>query len=346
VFIKDGKRNVFALEAGDEDTSGIPVRVAVYVPFWYSGEGSSAVCAHRGLFDEVSPWVYGLSPDGVIVPHYVREAAAGIEGDLARLRAANLPIVPSLANGTGERFCREPVAGILRDPSRRGAHVAAIAELVAREGYAGIDIDYEGLFATDREAFTAFVTELAGALHPDGKTLSIALFATDSDAGYGAQDDAATGGLVDEVRLMGYDYHWSASPPGPIAPIGWVRDVLGSARTRVEPAKLALGVGLYGYDWAGGHGTMISWREAADLAGRSQATVRLDAESQSPTFCYTDTSGARHEVWFENAESARAKFRAAAEAGIGGVFFWMFGEPDPNTYSALRETLPRSPGPS
>jgi spore germination protein YaaH len=71
--------------------------------------------------------------------------------------------------------------------------------------------------------------------------------------------------------------------------------------------------------------------------------VRLDPVSQSPTFSYTDTSGARHEVWFENAESSRAKFRAAADAEIGGVFFWMFGEPDPETYSALRETLPKNP---
>jgi spore germination protein YaaH len=253
------------------------------------------VCAHRGLVDEISPWVYGLSPDGAIVPQYGPGAAAGIEADLTRLRAAGLPIAPSLANATAEGFCRRPVA--------------AIAELVGREGYAGIDIDYEELLPEDGAAFTAFLTELA-----------------------------------DEVRLMGYDYHGSTSPPGPIAPIGWIRDMLDYATTRVEPGKLALGVGLYCYDWAGGHGTMISWRQATDRATGSRATVRRDPESQSPTFSYTGTSGARHEVWFEDAESSRAKFRAAATAGIGGVFFWMFGEPDPQTYPALRDTLPKNPG--
>jgi spore germination protein YaaH len=180
----------FSNGASDEDTGGATMRVAVYVPFWYSGEGSSLVCAHRGVFDEVSPWVYGLSPDGAIVPQYAPETAAGIEEDLARLRAARLPIVPSLANGTAERFYRQPIAGILGDRSRRGAHVSAIAELVEREGYAGIDIDYEELLAEDREAFTAFLAELARALHPNGTTLSVALFAKDSDAGYGAQHAA------------------------------------------------------------------------------------------------------------------------------------------------------------
>jgi spore germination protein YaaH len=317
--------------------------VAVYVPFWYSREGSSEVLAHRRTVGEVSPWIYGLSPEGAIAPQYAPQDAETVSADLARLRAAGLPLVPGLANVTEDEFSHQPISGILADPARRAAHVAEIAELVTREDYAGIDIDYEELLSTDREAFTALVAELSAALHPNRRRLSVALFAKDSDAGYDernlAQDYAAIGAAADEVRLMAYDYHWPGSPPGPLAPIGWVRDVLAYATTRVEPDTILLGVGLYGYDWSGGHGSPISWRQAADLAATHDAAVRLEAESHAPTFSYTDASGNGHEVWFENAASARAKVRAAFSAGIGGVFFWMPGKPDPDIWPALSDEL-------
>jgi spore germination protein YaaH len=323
------------------------VRAAVYLPFWYSGAGSALVLAQRRLVGEVSPWIYGLSPAGVIEPQYSSGDAGAVDADIARLRAAGLRIVPSVANATGDEFSYEPIAGILADSARRRAHVAALAALVRSAGYAGIDVDYEELHSGDRQSFTDLLTELAEALHADGKTLSVALFAKDSDRGYDernlAQDYAAAGAVADEVRLMGYDYHWSTSPAGPLAPMGWLHAVLDYASTQIDPAKILLGVGLYGYDWTGGHGTPVSWRHATNLAASHGADVRFDGESQSPSFTYTDRSGARHEVWFENAAGSRAKFRAAATAGIGGLFFWMFGEPDPGTWPALAESATADP---
>jgi spore germination protein YaaH len=43
-------------------------------------------------------------------------------------------------------------------------------------------------------------------------------------------------------------------------------------------------------------------------------------------------------VWFENAESTQAKLDAAQ--GIGGVYLWMYSDPDPGTWSVLRRVLP------
>ncbi|MGH3511802.1 MAG: hypothetical protein ACRDQI_13280 [Pseudonocardiaceae bacterium] len=53
--------------------------------------------------------------------------------------------------------------------------------------------------------------------------------------------DPAIGAAVDEVRLMGYDYHWNGSPPEPIAPITWIREVLTYAKTQISPQKIVLG---------------------------------------------------------------------------------------------------------
>jgi len=262
------------------------------------------------------------------------------------LRAKGLRIVPTIANITAGIWSYQPVARMLNSPTLRDQHVAAIVALVVSHNYAGIDIDYENLHATDRQAFTLFVTRLASALHARNKILSVALFAKTTNAGYAprnvAQDYAAIGRVVDQVRLMAYDFHWASSPPGPVAPVSWISAVLRYAKTQIPAAKIVLGVPLYGYDWSGGHGTGLSWLQATRLASKYHATVHYDTVAQAPWFSYTDGSGHPHTVWFENSGSSKAKFSLAQRAGIAGVYLWMYGAEDTGTWSALRHVLPTS----
>jgi spore germination protein YaaH len=329
---------------------GGPARAVVAsLPYWDIRNGTATVLAHRQDFTEVSPWIYGLAADGRIEAQYGPAQAPAIATAIARLRQAGLPVVPTLANITAGNWSYAPVARMLHDPAQRRQQVAAIVALVLAHRYAGIDIDYESLHAADRRPFTAFVTSLAAALHAHGRTLSVAVFAKTSNAGYGganlAQDYAAIGRAADEVRVMAYNYHWATSPPGPVAPIGWVRAVLRYARTQIRASKIILGVPLYGYDWSGGRGAALSWLRAFQLSTRYHARPRYDPAAQEPWFGYT-AGGRRHVVWFENQASSRAKFEAAAGAGAGGVFLWMFGYEDVTTWGALHAALPvpaRSP---
>jgi spore germination protein len=215
---------------------------------------------------------------------------------------------------------------------------------VTRQDYAGVDLDFEGLHAADRQAFSTFVTDLAAALHARGKILSVAVFAKTTDTGYGgqnvAQDYAAIGRAADQVRLMAYDYHWNTSPPGPIAPVGWVRDVLAYAKTQIPLSKIILGIPLYGYDWVGNKASDLTWQQAVQLAEAHGAVVHHDPASQSPWFSYTDSAGRAHQVWFEDPQSSAAKFAVAKEEGVGGVFLWMYGDEAPGTWSVLHRYLP------
>ena len=222
-----------------------------------------------------------------------------------------------------------------------------------REDYAGIDIDYEDLQASDRTAFTTFITQLAGALHVAGKMLSVDLFAKSSDRGYDqrnlAQDYQAIGRVADQVRLMGYDYHWASSGPGPVAPISWIRAVLSYAKTQIPAGKIILGVPLYGYDWSGGHGTPVSWLQAFQLSGRYGVRPQFDAASQSPWFAYTDAAGRRHVVWFENGPSTRPSSRRrktpGSAASTSGSTAWRIRASGPRCGRPCRTAcLPRACG--
>jgi spore germination protein len=318
------------------------------LPYWNIQNGASVVLQNQQDFSEVSPWLYGLDGQGQITPMYEQNSAGQIDATLGRLRAAGLPVVPSLANVSGGRFSYQPMADILQDPARRAAHEASIVDLVTSRDYAGIDIDYEDLRGSDRQAFTAFVTELSNALHAKGKTLAVALFAKTTDAGYDqrnvAQDYAALGRAADQVRIMAYDFHWPTSPPGPIAPIGWVRDVLSYATTQIPPHKVILGIPMNGYDWVDGVGTPLTWIRALQLSRQYNVPPRYDNISQTPSFSYTDEQGRAHQVWFESAASTKAKLEVANGAIIGGVYFWMFGYEDGDTWSNLNSAYPINPG--
>jgi spore germination protein len=325
--------------------------VVASIPYWNMPHDSTVVLANRHDVNEVTPWIYGLAPGGAIVPQYAsgQQAAAG-RADIARLRAAGLLVVPSIANVTHGKFSYQPIGRVLHDPASARAQVTAIAALVDKNDYAGIDIDYEGLHAGDQAAYLGFIRELGTALHSQGKVLSVDVFPQTSAASVSpsnpAQDYAAIGRVADQVRIMGYNYHWAGSSPGAVAPIGWVRSVLKYAVSQMPASKVVLGVPLYGYDWAHGPAQTISWLQALRLSRQHNAPPSYDTASQAPSFTYT-SQGRLHTVWFENAESTRAKLDAAKGDSVAGVSLWMPGYEDPGTWAALHSALPTSgPGAS
>jgi spore germination protein YaaH len=325
-----------------------PATLAVAsLPFWNLTAAQTVLAANRGTFNEVSPWIYEIASNGQIVPQ-APEVAAQTAAGMAQLRKLGIPLVPSIANRANGQFAYEPVANMLHDSAAMTRHINDVVALVQREGYDGIDIDYEDLPATDRQVFTTFVTRLADALHDKNKILTVALFAKTTDAGEdgrnAGQDYAAIGAAADEVRLMAYDYHWSESTPGPVAPMPWVRDVLTYAKTQMPAEKIVLGVPVSGYDWVeGGQGEVVTWIQCFGRARAFHATLQYDRLSQSPFFKYTDAQGREHEVWFENAESTATKLEAAKTAGIRGVYLWMISSEDDRTWATLHNILPVAP---
>lgn len=330
------------------ESAAVPDTVIASIPYWDLGPGSAAVEANRSAVDGISPWTYTIGTDGTVVsavpPNETTAAAATIAG----LRALGVPLMPSVSNMVGGEFSYDAVAPVLHDPAATARNIDSITQLAVTQDYAGIDLDYEELQAGDREAFTSFVTRLAASLHARGKRLSVAVFAKVDDAGDDArnvaQDYAAIGAAADEVRLMTYDYHWTTSPPGPLAPVGWVHDVLAYATTVIPPAKLVVGLDQAGYDWVGDRGTTVSWAQATALAAAHGVTVAWDPLSRSPWFRYVDANGTQHEVWFEDAASSRAKIAVADSFGVHAVFLWMYAPPDPALWSAL--SGPAAPTPS
>lgn len=318
-------------------TEAVPKRIA-YVPYWDQRRGFEVARQNRDLFEVISPVWYSLDSSGAVV--LADDEHTRIDRKAVRfLQDHAIQVIPSVTNLRDGEWAPDLVREMLHDRDARRDHVARLVELVVREGYDGIEIDYEHLRADDRDVFTTFIEDLAGAMHAEGKVLTVALHPKTSEEGVDerneAQDFQAIGAAADQVRMMTYDYSWEESPPGPVAPAGWVEEVIAWTVTQVPAHKITLGIVLLGYDWVGGVGSTVDYEQAMSRAESHGATVRR-GDDGSPWFTYQGGSGNEHEVWFEDAESVRPKLDLVTDYGLGGVFFWRLGGEDPDVWPVLR----------
>lgn len=119
----------------------------------------------------------------------------------------------------------------------------------------GLNIDAEGFQsnATTSEVMAAYRT-LGDHARSHGKKVSAALpAATEGNYSVGGEtwlDYKLFGAYFDHVAIMTYDFAWSGSAPGPIAPRFWVQQVYDWAVSQIPRNKILMGVPAYGQNWA------------------------------------------------------------------------------------------------
>ncbi|MHB1954106.1 MAG: glycosyl hydrolase family 18 protein [Sulfobacillus sp.] len=225
---------------------------------------------------------------------------------------------------------------ILTNATIRGQVVQSLTQMAVRDQYPGYNIDFEQLNYWDRQAMSDFVVQLADALNPLGKVVTVAVIPKTFTDPYGrAYDYHVLGQYADKVVLMTYDYHCIGSAAGPIAPIGWVTDAVNYALSRMPANKIVLGLAAYGYDW-GSDGTTVEVhdQEAVSLAEDQGVPIQWNGAYQEPWFTYT-SGGVSHTVWFENGYSDAFKIALAQQDHLGGVAIWRLGDEDSHLWAAL-----------
>lgn len=81
-------------------------------------------------------------------------------------------LIPSLRNWREDGTLTASLADILADPARRQRHLEAVVGLALAGGYPAVQLDYR-LDAAQREAFSAFITDLAATLHEQHRSLLV-----------------------------------------------------------------------------------------------------------------------------------------------------------------------------
>jgi len=298
----------------------------------------------------------------LVVPTWYRVDSAGnVSGApnpqvMDAAKRFHVPVMPIIVN---PGFNQDDFQKLVTTQAARQKMIAYLVDECARQGYSGIQFDFENIIETDRDALSVMVREAADALHRAQFQLSIATVPNapgHADEGAfskwifsnwrAAYDLKAIGAAVDLLCLMTYDEHTRYTPPGPVAGYIWTRDNLEYALQSVPKQKISLGIPVYGYRWFAGdpgaegkpsiRSVTVSGSEVHDIMSTFHPQVEWDVADRSSWF-YFYRDATREWVFYTDARTFKARYDLASENDIQGFCSWVLGKEDPAIWALLPE---------
>jgi spore germination protein len=289
----------------------------------------------------LSPFAYLIREDGSL------QAINDVPAIQAGRVEEAIPMM-SITNFTSTTLGENLAHVVLNSPQIIEKLLANVINIMKEKGYEGLNVDFENVLPADRESYNRFLQQAVTRLHQEGFFVSTAVApktrAEQAGLLYEAHDYEAHGRIVDFVILMTYEWGWRKGPPQAISPLNQIRRVLDYAVTVIPREKIFMGFQIYARDWllpfaSGQEAETFSVQEAVSRAVRYGATIQYDTVSQSPFFRYTDAQGRLHEVWFEDARSAQAKFDTVKSYNLRGISYWALGYPFPQNWALLEDNF-------
>lgn len=256
-----------------------------------------------------------------------------------------LPVMVVTNIGKNDRFDSDLVHYILENTFVQEMLINEIVNTMTNKGYLGLNIDFEYIYPEDREEYIKFLSKIKNRISEYGYFLFVSVAPKTSSLQQGilyeAHDYLRIGYIADRVIIMTYEWGYSGGEASAIAPIYEVKKVLDYAVTVIPSDKILLGIPNYGYDWTlpfveGTFATSVSNVEAIDIARRNFQRISYDEKNQVPYFNYIDEKQKKHEVWFEDARSIKAKFDLVKEYNLKGISYWTLNRPFPINYLVLK----------
>jgi len=309
---------------------------------YFLGESAIPIVSEVGEhLTYLSPFAYLIREDGVLQP---------IKDDEAITTAYANKVVPmmSITNFTATTKGENLAHIVLSNPVLVDRLLENIVRIMKEKHYQGLNIDFENVLPEDRELYNQFLQKAVDRLHSEGFFVSTALApkVSGQQAGllYEAHDYEAHGRIADFVILMTYEWGWRKGPPQAISPLNQIKRVLDYAVTVIPRNKIFFGFQIYARDWllphiTGQEAQTFSAQEAVLRAVKYNATIQYNTIAASPFYRYTDEQGRMHEVWFEDARSAQAKFDAVKSYNLGGISYWALGYPYPQNWTLLEDNF-------
>ncbi len=270
----------------------------------------------------------------------------------------------------------ETQSALLGSAAARQKLARQVAAAVRDRGADGVNLDFEPLVSGRADEFVALVRSIRSELNRIHKGYQLTFDTTGYIGNYPIEAATAPGG-ADAIFIMGYDYRTaSAGSAGSIAPLGGpaydLVDTILAFTDRVPPGKLILGIPYYGRAWSTvsgkprartqtgakyGWSTSVTYANAVALA--KQHRRQYDRRDASAWIAYKRRNCTKahgcvtswREVYYDDAQSLRAKYDTINRYGLRGAGIWALGYDDtrPELYKVivakfLHDTTPPETG--
>ena len=322
---------------------------------------SSYLFTNKDLMKEVMPFWYSLKSPTVIRDDYATgNPSWPIADTVCLMRRAGLQVIPTMTDGTDKLV----LSGYLANAATRTTLVKTIVDLVTKNNFDGIDLDYEGFafvdgnttWSTTAPRWVTFIKELSVALHTNNKLLSVStpyLYnPKEAQKGYFVYAWADIASSIDRLRIMTYDF--SVAKPGPMGPLSWTEKTIQYAISVMSASKVYMGLPGYGRDWitsvngkcptsappgliGGAKAATFKMNYATAKAAIDGAMPTFNEQYSEVTYSYTQNyngltaAGAstactvNRTVWYQNARSYADRMALVAKYRLGGAAIWTLG---------------------
>ncbi|MFZ6022619.1 MAG: glycosyl hydrolase family 18 protein [Patescibacteria group bacterium] len=314
-----------------------------WIPDWGMTPALTSIKANQKKYRTLSPVWFTPKANGYLNV----EPTLNNKVLLDLVQRNNITLIPTIS-----LFDADILSSILN--KHMDTHVKEIVRIVINNNYDGIDLDYESTYASDKEELLLFLSKLSTELHKNSKKLVFtALPKIDDRKIYSflpqtheAQDWKAIGAIVDEFRIMAYDFTGQGSKqPGPLSPYGWNETLIRYALSQMPAEKVVLALPLYAHGWpkpksknlAGTNNdqSLSSGEQKNTISPQHDNIAYIKNHSTYYRETYDSTikevraefkyNGVERVMYYLNKQAIDNRLKLAQEYGIKGICYWRIG---------------------
>lgn len=219
---------------------------------------------------------------------------------------------------------------MLNDYKSREKVINQIVDYIVEYNLDGINIDFEGMYESDKSAFSRFLIELRPRLNELGAVLSVDVTAPDGAPEWSLCYDRYTiGKVADYVVFMAYDqYGASSTKAGTTAGCDWVEANINKflGQEGVKADKIVLGIPFYTRIWKEYNGKVTS--EVVNM-GYINNVIPSNVEKVwddglKQYYSEYKKNGAIYKIWIEEEKSIEAKLDLISKYNLAGASYWEY----------------------
>ncbi|WP_074087646.1 glycosyl hydrolase family 18 protein [Paenibacillus sp. P32E] len=308
---------------------------------YYTNDSSTALTDYHSYLNQISTDTFNTDASGNIVGGVPAQAVdyANSVGVLPYALVSNYGSTDWDSNAAHQ---------VLTNAAIKQKLITNMLSLVKTNHYKGINIDFEAVLPSDRDAMTIFVRDVASTMKGQGLLTMVSVPAKSvddpTDDWTGAFDYESLGTYADIIQVMTYDEHGVWADPGSVASKPWITEALQFAITYVPSEKVLMGIPAYGNDWnlsdkTNSSNRLVPWKNIPQLISSTKGKPVRDSASGSMTFKYTAKDGSKHVVWYEDETSIKTKTHYTLSYGLAGVSVYAMGEEDERFWKAIAAGL-------
>ena len=315
-------------KAPGTNTALKPLTIGFYAS--WDPDSRASLSQHVNSLDVVAPQWFAL-----------KDAQGGVDitddpQAVALISTAAHPpaVLPVVHNAHGDTFDPGIGDGLLHDPAAQDKLIATLVAQAQKKDYSGYIFDIENISPSSIALYPALIARARAALKPLGREVWVTAPFDDDDWPLKALQDAS-----DTLILMAYDEHWQTGKPGPTAGEDWFEKYLDDRLSKLDPNRVIMALGSYGYDWAQqgagfkGAADTRSFQEAIEYAHDSDVEIEMDDDALNPHYAYAGDDGIKHEVWFLDATTVFNQIKVTDPWRVRGYALWRLGSEDPGVWS-------------